>query len=199
LFLVLPVLLWPLSFIALRGVFIYALLASTFVLTCFSFAFNGREIGWRRVKGSYYLVGAGIAGALILYLMFYAGNLAASAFGIRGLVGNVYQMIYGSVAKMRLIILLAFIGVFEEIYWRGALQRYAEKKSRNFRKYPWVLTTLYYSIVHIAALNPILVLAALLVGLMTSLIAYRYGVLSSIITHVVWIELIVVFLPVMVR
>jgi len=119
--------------------------------------------------------------------------------GIGGLVGNVYQMIYGSVAKMRLIVLLFFIAIFEEIYWRGALQAYVKKNSKILTNYTWIITALYYGLVHIAALNLILVVAALVVGFVTSFVAEKYGILSSIITHIVWIELIVVFLPVMIR
>jgi uncharacterized protein len=198
-FILLPVVLWPLSFIVLRSVFIYALLGSVIILASMSLYFYRKSIKWGTSKNYLYLILIGVIGAIILYLMFYFGNFAASALGIDGLVGNVYQMIYGGVARAPLIILLALIGVFEEIYWRGALQAYVEKNSKMFKKYPWMLTTAYYGLVHIAALNPILVLAALLVGITTSLIAYRYGIISSIITHIVWIELIVVLIPVMVR
>ncbi|MDE1870830.1 MAG: CPBP family intramembrane metalloprotease [Candidatus Micrarchaeota archaeon] len=193
----LPVILWPVSFILLRSAFIYALLASTFVLASISLAYYGKTIVWKRSKGAIAPVAAGLAGAAILYLIFYGGNFAVSYFGIAGLVGNVYAMIYGNVARAQLVVLLAFIGLFEEIYWRGALQSYVRANSKLLRGFPWVATTAYYTLVHISALNPILVVAAFFVGLVTSLMAERYGIISSIAAHIVWIELIVVFLPVL--
>ncbi len=194
-----PVILWPISFILLRGIFIYALLGSVFILAALSLAMYKKTIPWKRIKSNWKVVVAGLAGAAILYLIFYFGSFAASALGIGGLVGNVYRMIYGSVARLQLIILLIFIAIFEEIYWRGALQNYVKNNSKTFRSFPWIATTIFYALVHIASLNLILVIAAFIVGLVTSIIAHRYGIISSIITHIVWIELIVVFLPVLVR
>jgi uncharacterized protein len=198
-FILLPILLWPISFILLRSIFIYALLGSVFILAGMSLLFYKKSIPWKKLKDNKIIILAGIVGAILLYLIFFFGNFATSILGINGLVGNVYQMIYGSVPKLPLVILLFFIAIFEEIYWRGALQTYIKNNSKMFHKHSWLLATIYYGLVHIASLNPILVLAALLVGLVTSLIADRYGIVSSIITHIVWIELIVVFLPVMIK
>ncbi|MGI0100301.1 MAG: CPBP family intramembrane glutamic endopeptidase [Candidatus Micrarchaeaceae archaeon] len=195
---VLPAILWPISFIVLRSIFIYALLVSVFILAVLSIYFHRKNILWKKAKRSAWIaVAAGVVGAVLLYLVFYFGNTVVSALGAGGLVGNVYAMIYGDVAKTKLIVLLALIGLFEEIYWRGALQGYIRKNSKTFKNYPWVVTTAYYTLVHISALNPILVVAALFVGLVTSVLAERYGILSSIAAHIVWIELIVVFLPVL--
>lgn len=192
----LPVILWPLSFIVLKSIFIYALLASVFLLALISISGYWKNIQWKK-SGKISMVIAGLVGAAILYFIFYFGNVAVSTIGIGGLVGNVYGMIYGSVPKAQLIVVLAIIGIFEEIYWRGALQSYFRSGTGILRNFPWVATTIYYTLVHIAALNPILVVAAFFVGLATSVIAERYGIVSSIITHIVWIELIVVFLPVL--
>jgi uncharacterized protein len=195
----LPIVLWPLSFIVLKSIFIYALLASVTLLALFSLRFYGKTIPWKKIKSNSYLIAAGIIGAIALYLIFYFGNFAAGALGIGGLVGNVYQTIYGNVPRLQLIVVLIPIAIFEEIYWRGALQAYLKKNWKLFASFPWVATTIFYTLVHLAALNLILLGAAFLVGLVTSLIAEKYGIMSSIITHLVWIELIVVFLPVMVR
>ena len=183
----------------LRSIFIYALLVSVAILAFISLRFYGKIIPWKKVKSNTYAIAVGICGAIVLYLIFYFGNFAAGALGIGVLVGNVYQTIYGTVPKMQLIVLLIFIAIFEEIYWRGALQAYVKKNSKIFAAFPWVATTIFYTLVHFSALNLILVGAAFLVGLVTSLIAERYGIISSILTHVIWIELIVVFLPVVVK
>jgi hypothetical protein len=183
----------------LKNIFIYALLGSVLILAALSLAMYRKSIPWKRIKNNSHIIIAGLAGAVILYLIFYFGNFLASAIGIGGLVGNVYSMIYGSVPKFQLVFLLVFIAIFEEIYWRGALQNYIKNNSKLFANFPWVATTIFYALVHIASLNLILVMAAFLVGLLTSIIAHKYGIISSIITHIVWIELIVVFLPVLMK
>lgn len=198
-FVLLPILLWPISFILLKNIFVYALLGSVFILAALSVIFYRKIIPWRKIKNNFYIIAIGIIGAVALYLIFYFGNFAASFVHIGGLVGNVYSMIYGSVPKMQLIVLLFFIAIFEEIYWRGALQAYIQKNWKIAAQFPWIATTIFYTLVHIAALNFILVVAAFFVGIVTSFIAHKYGILSSIITHIVWIELIVVFLPVLAK
>ncbi len=195
LFLFLPVLLWPLTFIILRNVFIYSMLASTFILALISLRWYKKRIKWigRNVYAS---IAAGAIGAFLLYMVFYIGRYATLYLGINGLVVDVYSMIYAGVAKIPLIFILALIGIFEEIYWRGALQGYIKRSSLPLLgAFPWIGSTLYYSAVHISTLNPVLVIAAFFVGLVTSIIANRYGIISSMITHIIWIELIVLFIP----
>lgn len=193
-FLFLPLLLWPITFILLKNIFIYSMLISTFILAVISLMIHKDMIKWRH-KNIYLTLAMGVLGAVILYLIFYFGNILTMYMNINNLVGNVYTMIYKDVPIIPLAIILMFIGVFEEIYWRGALQGYLEKKIRIFAAMPWVGTTLYYSLIHVSTLNFVLVGAAFLVGLVTSIIAYKYGILSSMITHIVWIEMIVIFIP----
>jgi hypothetical protein len=195
LFLFLPILLWPITFIVLKRVFIYSMLVSTFILAIISLRWYRKRIKWAG-KRIYVSIIAGVIGAFLLYLVFYIGWYATLYLGMNSLVGNVYSMIYAGVAKMPLIFILALIGIFEEIYWRGALQGYIKKSLMPLiGAFPWIGSTLYYSAVHISTLNPILVLSAFFVGLVTSVIADRYGIISSMLTHIIWIELIVVFIP----
>ncbi len=195
LLLLLPVLLWPLTFVVLHSVFIYAMLVSTFILAAISLSRYKDLIKWRH-KNIYVTVASGILGAIALYLIFVGGNYATLYLHVNGLVGNVYSTIYSSVSIVPLTVMLAFIGLFEEVYWRGALQGYMYKNVALLSGIPWIGSSIYYSLVHISTLNPILVLAALVVGLMTGSLAHRYGIISSIITHIMWIELIVVLFPV---
>ena len=196
-FLLLPILLWPITFIVLKSVFIYSMFVSTLILALISLYYYGGMIRWR-VKSVGVTVLVGIIGAIVLYLIFYLGNYLTVYLGINGLVSNVYAMIYADVPQIPLAILLIFIGLFEEIYWRGALQGFVRGRASNFLStMPWVLTTLYYASVHISTLNIVLVGAAFFVGLVTSIIADRYGIISSMITHIVWIELIVLIIPVL--
>lgn len=194
-YLALPIVLWPLVFIAFQSSFVYAMSAATLLLASLSIWKYRKIIKWKR-GGNVRIITIGIIGAVILYLVFLAGYYLALSAGLIGYVDLVYSMIYAQGSKIVIFILLAVIGICEEIYWRGGVQGYVEKHSKRFKDAPWIATTAYYSLVHLATLNPILVLAAFFVGLVTSLSANRYGIRASIIAHVLWIELIIVFLPV---
>jgi membrane protease YdiL (CAAX protease family) len=191
----LPLILWPLSFILLRSVFIYALTASTALLAAFTLYRFRKKIKWTRTKNKIAVLAAGFVAALALYLIFVLGKSLSSALGLGAYVSSVYASIYGSQPLAITFVLIAMIGVFEEIYWRGGLQGYVESSKSSFSSMPWVLSTAYYTVVHISTLNPILVAAAWVVGLVTGVLARRFGILASILTHVVWIEAVVVFFP----
>lgn len=195
LYLALPLLLWPVVFIVFSHSFVYAMSVATFILAAFSLWRYRGNITWSR-KGAARMAAAGIIGAVALYLAFLAGYYLSVATGMGSYVGLVYSMIYSQAPRAVIFVLLALIGLFEEIYWRGGMQGYAAKHSRRFGSIPWLASTIYYSLVHISTLNPVLVLAALLVGLVTSIIADRYGILASAMAHIAWIEAIIIFLPV---
>ncbi len=195
-YLLLPMILWPLSFIVFRAYFIYSLAASVSLLAIGSFILWRPDIRWSRGRFPLGTLGIGLLGAALLYLLFVGGNIATTAVGLGGDVQNVYGEIYGNQSGIVLVALLALIGVGEETYWRGGLQAVVEKWSPAFRKVPWVVSTAYYTGVHLSTLNPVLVGAAFVVGLVTGLVADRAGVGASILTHVIWIEAIVVFFPV---
>ncbi len=195
LYLALPVLLWPVVFLAFSGSFVYAMGVAATALALFTLWRQRRLILWK--KGRMASVAAyGIAGAVILYLIFLAGYYLAVAAGIGSDVTLIYTMIYSQASRITIFLILALIGICEEIYWRGGVQGYVAKHSKRFGKNAWILSTAYYSLVHIASLNPVLVLAAFFVGLVTSIIASRRGILSSAIAHIAWIEAIILILPV---
>jgi len=197
LYLALPLVLWPLVFIVFQNLFVYAMSVATLILASLT-AWRYRKLVKLRSGRALRIVSVGIVGAVLLYLVFYAGYYLAVAAGLVSYVNLVYSMIYAQGSKLLIFALLAVIGICEEIYWRGGLQGYVAKSSSRFSKSPWILTTAYYSLVHLATLNPILVLAAFFVGLITSFSANRYGIAASIIAHVAWIEAIIIFLPVIV-
>ena len=53
-----------------------------------------------------------------------------------------------------------------------------------------------YFVVHVVTFNPILVIAAFIVGLMLGVVAEKMGIVGSIIGHTLWLELILVIFPV---
>ena len=193
-YLLLPLLLWPLTFIVFGSKFVYAMFFSVLILASLSLYKYGKYIKWNTM-GYAKTAMAGVLFAFALYLIFVAGYHVSAAVGLNSSVTDVYSMLYAQNNLAILVILLAFIGLFEEIYWRGGLQGLAGK-SRRFGRVPWMASTAYYTIVHIATLNPILVIAAFAVGLVTSIVAYRYGILASSISHILWIEAIIVFIPI---
>ena len=195
LYLLLPLVLWPATFIVFKSQFIYAMSISTLILGTFTLLRYRRYIRWS--KGGLASVFAwGLAGAALLYAIFFIGYLIAIHLGMVGYVYQVYSEIYSQNGFILTAVLLALIGVFEELYWRGGLQGYMDKRPGKFKGKGWLAAALYYSLVHISTLNPVLVVAAMFVGFTASTIAYKRGIAASTITHVVWIELIVLILPV---
>ncbi len=193
-YLALPLVLWPISFILLRSIFIYAMTASTLILASLSMYRYRNRIRWNR-KGLRKAAVSGICGAVVLYLIFAFGNMVVSRIGLSSFVSDVYASIYSSGSKPVTFILLAVIGISEEIYWRGGLQGYAESSSGRLGRMPWLASTAYYTVVHLSTLNPVLVGAAFFVGITTSLVSYKFGTLASIATHIAWIEAVVIFFP----
>lgn len=195
LYIALPIALWPLSFIVLHHIFIYAMLSSASILAAISLYSYKNSINVGAAKKKKEIIIFGLAAASALYIIFYAGGILLSSLGLGTSVNLIYRTIYTQSQRGVLAIMLALIAVFEEVYWRGGLQGYI-KKTRLFKNYVWVVSALYYASVHLLTTNLVLALSALVVGLITSFIANRYGIISSAIAHIIWIEAIVIFLPI---
>ena len=81
-------------------------------------------------------------------------------------------------------------GLAEEVFFRGALF------AAIGRKYPVVLSTVIYAIATIASGNPVLVFAAVVLGVLLGLERRASGgILGPILTHVVWSSIVVLGLP----
>ena len=186
LYFTLPFILWPLTFIVFKPYFMISMFFSTLLLSGVTLYFFREHIDWGEPSKS--LI-SGIISAITLYLIFYTGNYIAGIIGLGNYVAEVYKMIRTVKNIYTLLIGLALIGLFEEIYWRGGLQ--GEFKD----SYAWIKSTIPYTIVHISTLNPILVVAALIVGLILGLTAQYFGLTASIISHITWLELIIVIIP----
>jgi hypothetical protein len=81
----------------------------------------------------------------------------------------------------------------EEIYWRGGLQEIL--KNYGFSR-PWLASTILYTLVHIVTLNLILIFAAFIVGIIMGVSAYKYGLFTPILLHIIWLQLIIIIIPV---
>lgn len=92
-------------------------------------------------------------------------------------------------------LLFGLIGPSEEIFWRGFLQKNLMKIIGE--KQGTALAIALYAFVHISALNPMLLIAALVLGLHWSLIFRHYkSLLPGIISHAIWDTLIFVVFPI---
>jgi len=185
----LPYFLWLLTFILLKNMFLIAMFASTGILGILTLiSYRDLLIFGDYKKGILY----GVAAALALYIIFLGGGFITNSLNLSIYVDEVYLMVTAVSNNMALSIGLIWIGFMEEIYWRGGVQSLVKKMGC---KYSWVLSSILYMLVHVVTLNPILILAALIVGLIMAKLVEVGGLYSSIVTHIIWLQLIMIFFP----
>jgi hypothetical protein len=127
---------------------------------------------------------------LIAAAVFVAGALAVREIRpLRDYVENVLAHAQqGSTALIVVVTLANAIG--EEIFFRGALF------AAIGRRHPVVISTIVYAIATIATWNPMLVFAALTLGLVFGLQRRASGgILAPMITHVTWSMIMLFALP----
>lgn len=141
----------------------------------------------------------GISSALLLYLIFWFGKFILDKYGI---IPNHNQNISSVYANKEvfpgwLVATLLFfpIGFGEEMFWRGYVQRFLSEK---YSKWAGLLITVFfYSAVHIPTMNPVLMLAAFIVGIYWGLIfLWRGNIIAAMISHMIWDPFIFVIFPV---
>jgi len=149
------------------------------------FAFEPRFIGW------------GVAHAIFLYGLSRLGvYLMTEVFsGVAPMLESIYATRYQLDPAVIAGLLVLVIAPFEEIFWRGLVleellvilpSRYAL----------WIAIGLY-SIVHIWAMNPMLLLAAFVLGAHWSLLYWRFkSLVPGLVSHALWDVLIFVVFPV---
>jgi uncharacterized protein len=139
---------------------------------------------------------AGIFSALLLYLIFYAGNYLCRAIlpFAAGEVARVYSFRQNA-STLRIFLLMFFlIGPGEELFWRGFIQRHWQNRFGPIAG--WLCATALYSLVHLGSGNVMLVFAALICGLFWGALFLRYGSpLLVAVSHTLWDLLIFVALP----
>lgn len=138
----------------------------------------------------------GIASALVLYLVFFAGNwLAPHIISNAGRgIGRVYGYKSG-VSTVRIVLfMILVIGPGEEIFWRGYLQRFWQARFGNVAG--WLLASGLYAAVHAGSLNPMLVLAAAVCGLFWGYLFFKFrSPLMICVSHTLWDLLVFIILP----
>ncbi|MBW2702089.1 MAG: CPBP family intramembrane metalloprotease [Deltaproteobacteria bacterium] len=151
------------------------------------------DADWRRgflldaSRGLWWKILLGMGSAALLYAVFWLGNLfSRQLFDFAGAgIDQVYGLKEGAgVWRMGLLVAL-IIGPAEELFWRAFLQRRLAEAHG-----PWlglVLATTLYTGMHVASLNPMLVLAAGVCGVFWGLLYWRFRSLwLNVLSHTLW-------------
>lgn len=152
----------------------------------------------RNVKLDLANVGLGIAIAILLWGVFFIGDVVASwMFGFaKGQVNLIYGMKSGMSPWVLSMLLLFIIGPAEEIFWRGFVQRKLSALLTPDKG--WIIATLLYALVHVGSCNFMLVMASLVAGAVWGTI-YRFfpnkfG--AIILSHALWDAAVFVWFPI---
>ena len=133
----------------------------------------------------------GLVSGFFLYALFFVG------FNVfRPLVEGGALNVYTIREETPLLIPAAFLLITsfcEEYFWRGYVQRnIVGGMGRN----GVIIASLLYAAIHIPTLNMPLVAAALIAGLFWGIIyEYKGSFWMVVFSHIIWTELIFVFLP----
>lgn len=132
-------------------------------------------------------IGLGLLSAAVLYLVFFVGNYLIRLileFAGRD-ISNVYAF-KGDASSLRIgILMLLIIGPGEELFWRAYMQG---NFSRRFGKINgFLLATAFYSLIHVATGNLVLILAALVGGIFWGWMYMKFrSVTMNILSHIIW-------------
>ena len=142
------------------------------------------------------LLGVGIAAAL--WGVFWLGDFLSSLIlpFARDQVNSIYAMKEGQSPWMLSALLLLLIGPAEEIFWRGFVQRKLSERWSATKGF--VVTTLIYALVHLASLNFMLIMSALVCGLIWGglyrLIPHRFA--AIVLSHALWDAAVFIWWPI---
>lgn len=166
------------------------------VLTSFSYFSSKSQFG-KLFSTNSKLILLGILSAILLYVIFYLGKFFLVSF--LGSSQNQISAVYSTKSHTPLwlvsILLLFIIGPAEEVFWRGfVLNRLNEIGSKPYLNL--FLSTIFYTFVHIWALNPVLLLAAFVCGLFWGYMFLKLKTLVPvIISHSIWDFMVFVLFP----
>jgi membrane protease YdiL (CAAX protease family) len=127
---------------------------------------------------------------LLLGAMFVVGGLITREIPVLAqFTNNVLD--YAKAGSLWLVALVTLVnGVAEELFFRGALF------AAIGRKHPVVISTALYALATVAGGNPVLVFAAVILGLVTGLQRRAGGgVLAPVLTHITWSMIMLLVLP----
>lgn len=137
-----------------------------------------------------------IAGALVLYLIFFLGKVVLTLLfpEVNNFISSLYQLT-GSLSPIIGGLLIFFIiAPVEELFWRGFVQR--NMQAFLGRERGLALAVILYALAYICSLNPLLIVAALFGGLFWGVLYYwRCNLFLVMLSHAIWSVLIFAVLP----
>lgn len=193
--LIMAVVLWYVMFVIKPVNFWVEMSISILVLVILAFLSGCGLPRLKKIEPRHVMIG--IISAVILYFIFYAGNIISGyLFPFKDAqISSVYNnRSQGNLVLIGLL-LLFIIGPGEEIFWRGFIQTSFSKWFGENRGY--VITALLYAGVHITTGNFMLIIAAMICGLYWGWLYKKEKSLAPIIiSHALWDLTIFVILPV---
>ncbi len=175
--------------------FWFTMLTATGILTIWSIIFGKRFLrNLFQFKFKWIIIG--LFSALLLYLLFYLGNIISQYFFdfVQIQIENVYSTKEQANNLFIAIALLIWIGPAEEIFWRGYAQNELSQKFGSLKAL--IINSLVYAFVHIWAFNLMLFFAALICGFFCGWMFMRFkNVLPGLISHAIWDVLIFILIP----
>jgi len=183
--------LWYVVFLTnILGSFWYRVTFASIVLALYA-SFFGRGVDRGDHENGFSVVVKGVVSGCFLYALFFVGYNVFRAFVESG-AGGVY--LFRSDSAIHVVALSLVVTSFcEEFFWR----RYVQATLVESRGRIGIITcTLIYASIHLPTGNLALVFAALIAGLFWGLLyEYTESLWVAVLSHVVWTELIFVFLP----
>lgn len=194
--LIISMLLWFVIFVVKPFNFWIQMSLSILLLVAIALFSEKELILFRNIKLRHILIG--IISAIILYFVFYAGNIISGyLFPFKDAqIASVYSNKAQGNSLLIGTLLLFVIGPGEEIYWRGFIQNNLTKRFGENKGY--IFATLLYAGVHIITLNFMLVIASLVCGIYWGWIYKKEKSLAPvIISHAIWDFTVFVLFPLM--
>ena len=133
-------------------------------------------------------LGIGVASAVLLYLLFRAGDRVLAYFmpTLSDEVNDLYRL-RAAASPPAILAMIAVVAACEELFWRGFVQARASL----------LVATVGYALVLIWERKVVLLIAALICGATWgALFAWRDTLVAPGVSHIVWDLAIMVFLPV---
>lgn len=153
---------------------------------------------WKHLRWSVSNILSGLAIAIALWCVFWVGNEVSQWLFpfARPQVNLIYGMKAGESPWLISALLLFLIGPAEEIFWRGYVQR--RLSLRYNPNVGFLLATACYTLVHVASLNFMLIMASMVCGIAWGGLYRLFPrcFLAIVLSHALWDAAVFVWFPI---
>jgi len=182
-----------------------AMTASTLILSALAIRAQ-RDHLRQMVSWTPRLIGVGILHSIFLYGLSRLGvflMLQIFGEGVSKYLNQIYSTRDQLPTPVIAALLFLVIAPAEELVWRGWVQDSLARSLNQNRtpasagKIAWLVTSLIYCGIHAPALNPPLLLAALVLGIHWGYLYFRFGsLIPGLVSHALWDVAIFAIFPV---